>query len=372
MSPAKRNTGLDIIRCIALLFVISVHFFLNSGFYSEPVLGWRMAVMVYMRTLFMTCVPLFMILSGYLLCSKQLSISYYKRIVKIYITYLLAGSLCVLYEILVNQKGYGFSSLVLILLSFEDNMYFWYINMYLGLFLLAPFLNTMYNGLGKQTHKKVLIFSLLSMTALPALLNSHQITHLSWWLDPTSSGSYHQLIPDWWTGLYPITYYILGCYLRQYPIQLKRSAKMGILLLSVLAAGTYNLYRSHSVPFIWGEWSDHKSILTTFQAVFLFSLFQDLEAPRINSKISWLLQQISKLSLAAYLLSWIPDQYFYPMLNAYEPSAPLQLKFFPIIVPLILICSLALAAAVDFAAGFLSRGVLSVLEALPKKNSVSQ
>lgn len=50
MLKKQRNINLDIIRCVAVFFVISVHFFLNNGFYSEIVVGKRMYIMVMMRT----------------------------------------------------------------------------------------------------------------------------------------------------------------------------------------------------------------------------------------------------------------------------------------------------------------------------------
>lgn len=72
MSKTKtRDIGLDITRIVAFISVVSVHFFLNSSFYDTPVLGKRMYAMTIMRTAFMVCVPLFMILSGYLLCGRS-------------------------------------------------------------------------------------------------------------------------------------------------------------------------------------------------------------------------------------------------------------------------------------------------------------
>lgn len=328
-----------------------------------------MSVMVYLRTLFMTCVPIFIVLSGFLLCHKKVSGDYYRRIVKIYITYLLAGALCILFERFVNHKNYGLSSLVLMLLSFEDNMYFWYINMYLGLFLLIPFLNGMYHSIEKQAHKKILIFSLLLMTALPAVVNSHQITHLSWWLNPTSSQTYHQLIPDWWTGMYPISYYILGCYLREYPLKYSQPRKLLMLAVTLLAAGTYNLYRSYSALFLWSSWSHHESIFTVILTVLVFSLIQSMDLERIGPRTAGMFQKISRLSLAAYLLSYIPDHYFYPMLLEYQPSPARLLLYFPMMVPLVLVCSLVLAALVDWLAGILSPWILRLWDSLWAKVS---
>lgn len=55
----ERNINLDLIRCVAAIFVISVHFCLNSGFYELTCSGMRMLIMCILRTAFITCVPLF-------------------------------------------------------------------------------------------------------------------------------------------------------------------------------------------------------------------------------------------------------------------------------------------------------------------------
>ena len=78
----ERNINLDLIRTVAVISVISVHFFLNSGFYSLPLLGKTMYISTVFRTLFMICVPLFLLLTGYLMNKKELSKKYYGGIKK--------------------------------------------------------------------------------------------------------------------------------------------------------------------------------------------------------------------------------------------------------------------------------------------------
>lgn len=73
----SRNPALDIVRCVALFSVVGVHFFLNSGFYDEIVQGERMYVMTVVRSACMICVPLFMLLSGYLMRTRKPSSRYY-------------------------------------------------------------------------------------------------------------------------------------------------------------------------------------------------------------------------------------------------------------------------------------------------------
>lgn len=78
----ERNYNLDLIRSVAVIFVLSVHFFLNSGFYGIICEGEKMFVMCVLRTSFITCVPLFLMLTGYLMCKKELSLKYFKGIKK--------------------------------------------------------------------------------------------------------------------------------------------------------------------------------------------------------------------------------------------------------------------------------------------------
>ena len=75
----KRITGLDIVRAVAILFVISVHFLLNTNFYQMPQKdGYGMIVLSFLRHLLLICVPLFIILTGYLNRNKEPNKEYYK------------------------------------------------------------------------------------------------------------------------------------------------------------------------------------------------------------------------------------------------------------------------------------------------------
>lgn len=66
----KRNINIDFIKVCAVFFVISIHFFLNTGFYKTNISCPRMYIMVGMRTFFMMCVPLFILITGYLMNKK--------------------------------------------------------------------------------------------------------------------------------------------------------------------------------------------------------------------------------------------------------------------------------------------------------------
>ena len=93
--------------------------------------------------------------------------------------------------------------------------------MYIGLFLLIPFLNIIYNNLKSQKHKQILVWTLFCLTILPSMFNIFNFETSHWWAVPSSSDIFSKIVPAWWINFYPITYYFVGCYLREYGLKIK-------------------------------------------------------------------------------------------------------------------------------------------------------
>ena len=229
----NRDSSLDIIRIVAFFSVVSVHFFLNNGFYTQAVNGKRMYVAVLIRTFFMICVPLFMILSGYLMNNKKNEIKYYIGITKTYSIYVIASFACGLLKKI--TVGYDLRKFIIELLDFSAAPYSWYIEMYLGLFLLIPFLNIIYNGLENKKKKQLLILILLFITSINGVFNIK-----------------HKIIPTFWNTLYPITYYFIGAYLSEFKPEVSNKKLGMVLLLNVIVGGSLCFYMSYGQKFIWG------------------------------------------------------------------------------------------------------------------------
>lgn len=118
MENKKRNINLDLIRCVAVFGVVCVHFFINTGFYDEIVIGKRMALSSAMRTFFMYCVPLFILLTGYLMNSKKISRSYYKGILHTIGIYIISSMFCIIYKSIVLNGGISFLYCIKEILNF--------------------------------------------------------------------------------------------------------------------------------------------------------------------------------------------------------------------------------------------------------------
>ena len=85
--------GIDIIKILAAFFVVSIHFFLYSGVYYVPIQSKEYIAPIAMRWLVYTCVPLFMIATGYLMKNKKFSGKYYLGLIKIIVIYIVVSIL---------------------------------------------------------------------------------------------------------------------------------------------------------------------------------------------------------------------------------------------------------------------------------------
>ena len=343
MDISKRDSALDITRIVALFSVISVHFFLNNGFYQEPMLGGRMCLMTIMRTGFMVCVPLFLMLTGYLMNKKTLSAKYYKGITKTLGIYLLSSAACLIYKVIVFHHKITLDNTLWGILGFKTANYSWYIEMYIGLFLLIPFLNLIWNNLPSKKAKLALIVTFVVLTSLPTMTNIYNFEVKGWWKTPYLSTDYRQILPDWWTRIYPLTYYFLGAFLREFPLKLRQWQKIAIYFACVLLFGLFNYYRSWGGYFAWVVYNDWHGLPNVIMTFFLFSFLSSINTEGYPVWLKRVLMVASDCCLGGYLVSYIFDNLFYAELNSRVKEMVCRLGWYPLIVPAVFVCSLLLS-----------------------------
>ncbi len=323
MSTNKRNPAADIIRCLALFFVVSVHFMLKNGFYAQPNVGTRMYVMTLMRALFIICVPLFMTLSGFLLRKKTVCRGYFLRIFKILLTYFLAALSCLLFAEFYLHESLTVKTIIARFLNFTAAPYGWYIEMYIGLFILIPFLNLIYNNLANKKQKLLLVVAFVVLTSLPSVANI-----------------IYKFLPNWWTKIYPITYYFLGCYLGEYGVKLKKRFSFPLIIFTVFVSGSLAFWRSNGGKFVSGPWCEYESLFSVILTLLIFAFLTNINYDKTPIWVTKFLKTISGLCLGGYLVSSIFDTLLYPILVSKVPSMPNRLEYYVLIVPTVYILSL--------------------------------
>ena len=334
----QRNINLDLIRCLAVFFVISVHFCLNSGFYDIRCSGLRMLFMCILRTCFITCVPLFLMLTGYLMNRKELSLSYYKGIKKTYIIYVLVCICCLLFRVLYEHESMGMRQMILSIFNFSADSYAWYIEMYIGLFLLIPFLNIIWTNLNDK-NKKWLIITLLGMTALPSLINC-------WYILPSQSERpvYSAIVPDYWEMIYPVTYYFLGAYLKDLKTKVSFLREGILLVCMMLLFGGVNYWRSYGESYEWISYNSFQGIQPVIISVLIFRVILALPMENCPNIVKKGISEISRLSLGIYLASAISDRIVYPVLLEKVSVEVRRIDYFLVTV----LASFAIALIISF------------------------
>lgn len=331
MKTAKeRNLNLDLIRCVALLMVPIMHSLDHTGLYDQQLYGAANQSMIAVKTLFTTCIPLYVMLSGFLNNRKALSARYYLGLIRILGVYLICGIACLAFEQCSGIAHRSPAEMVSALVNFSCCDYAWYIMMYFGLFLMIPFLNMAYYGLKTQKQKLVLVATFFALSVLPSLLNL-----------------YFQLYSLWWTRFYPLCYYFTGAYLSEY-MPKARPGKWAAALLAFLAAYSvffYFHYDANGAALI-GVYQDTFPVYIL--SVLLFVILFRLPLGTVPGPVAAILRKVSDLTLPAYLLTWITDSLIYPRLMAAVPAGPARYPWLLLTVPLSLISALLMAQVVDW------------------------
>lgn len=329
MTERKRNLNLDLIRCAALLLVPAMHGIDNTGLYTIQLESAGDMVMMVLRILFTDCIPLYILLTGYLCNRKTPSLHYYLGYVRIYLTYLLCCIPSLLLEYYYKHSLTSISDLVGSVLNFYGNGYAWYIMMYTGLFIMIPFLNMMYHGCATKRQKQLLIAVFFALSILPSFLNLR-----------------FQIYSIWWRNLYPICYYFTGAYLSEYMPDIK-AGKAGSALLLFL--GAYSLF------FFFYYKGNGEELMNVYQTswevyilgVLTFIFLYKLRLDRLPGWMSAVLIKISDLTLFIYLLTWIPDGLTYPRMVLIAPEVGDRYIWLLVTVPIALVSATLMALVME-------------------------
>lgn len=355
----QRDVRLDIIRIFSFFCVVSIHFFLNSGFYYENVNGFKMLIMCIIRSFFIISVPMFIILTGYLMNKKELSKKYYKGIIKILIIYILCSIVYSLFSKFYQRNNMNLIIFFKNILAYSGTPYAWYVEMYIGLFLLIPFLNIIFNNLRDKKQANILLITLVFIIGLPSILNIFKFNSLEWWFHPVIDNAYSKIFPSWWSSIYPIFYYFLGAYLKRYPIKISANYNFVLLFLTVALDGLFNFYRSYGGRYVYGTWNDYSSAFIMIISFLTFNLLLKIKLKE-NKVRDNVLKTLSDACLGAYLISYCYDYIFYNYLNQMIINVKDRFIYAPIIVILVFSASIITSMLINYFYKIVLNGILKI------------
>lgn len=284
----KREPGIDLFRCLGLLFVTGLHGFLYNGFYGEIQGEELVWIATSFRWLFSGCNGMFMLLTGYLKTTKPLNRQYYRGLLTVLTGYTLTCLISYPIRYFLFGERDGLALWINRFFTFDG--YGWYIGMYIGLILFSPIINL---ALGQMADRRGLLGiagTMLVLTALPSLTPLH-------------------VLPEYWTALYPLTYYTIGAVIRR----LDPALPSGYCLLGSIGTACFMGLLS-ALTARGGVFTDgfpqggNGGFLTTVMVTFLFLGIYRLPLHRVFSKVlAWLSGGVFE----GYLLSRLLDVWVY-------------------------------------------------------------
>lgn len=319
-SMKKRIWGLDAVRDLAVALVLSIHGITLSNLVANTFGTSLWYPVLLLRQTALACVPLFILLTGYLNKDKRPCKKYYLSVIPVLITYLVISVLSQGAKIAIGEGSTVIKN-ILHVFDFTANGYAWYMEMYLGLFIMAPFINIFYSALGTLKNRITVTAVLAAVTMLPSAFSSLGVADFR--LD---------ILPGYWESMYPVTYYFIGMLLADTKPEIKKGKNIAVLAgwIIVMAAACFG-FSALSGQYAWWFANGFGCIYNAVTAVLIFMLLYNINCR--NGIFKNAVSFVSSCTLEIYLLSYITDKALYTYFHL-----PM-----PVMTALTFLCSLGLA-----------------------------
>lgn len=304
----ERIAGIDIIKTIAAVFVVSIHQIGMTHIMAVSLSGVMPFLLVMFRYLVMACVPLFLMATGYLQTNKEPTKKFYLGLLPIIASYLFSSIFAVWVNVRMTGEQFHLGWSIIHILNFTENNYAWYVEMFIGLYLIIPFLNKAYHAIEKKSTKQWMLAILAFLTILsnfPLIFNTKTF--------------YFDIMPDYWSAMYPVTYYFIGAYCREYRPRMNKALNVLLIAVCALIPSVIEFAVAQG-----GVFDDYAYIFNGFNslsacmiATLIFVLFYQTDWKIRPAKAA--VRSVSIASLEIYLWSNLVEKCVYPVWNIPHP-----------------------------------------------------
>lgn len=304
MNKSDRLAGLDILRSLAIFLVVVTHMFNYTGILSVDIHTLNWAISDVLHYIAMICVPLFLLLTGYLQSKREFNIKHYSSIIPVLVSYFGISAINAVLTVKFFgtpsfSDGDGIRYMLLHIFDFSFG-YAWYVEMYISLFMLIPFLNILFNSLDKNKQKWFIVI-LAMTTMLPALGRSFKIF-----------GTYLTVFPDFLENMYVITYYYIGAYIAKHKPTPSR-ALCGGVAVAILIFESVCCWLCTNPDYAWWMFNSNATLSHAVVATCVFLMLYNVDIK--NRPIKFIFKEISLCSFEMYLISYFTDRYLFSRLN---------------------------------------------------------
>lgn len=274
-----RESNIELLRIVAMIMIVAHHFSVHGNFELSKTLFLNNIWLQFLSSGGKIGVNVFVMISGYfLISSKDIST---KKILKLLMQILFYSITIFLVFVCFGLAPFNKSNLLDYILGYPV---WWFVKSYLILYLLHPYINKCINNLNKEEFKRLILLLTLLLSLIPTVLNrSFEDGTLAWF----------------------INLYLIGGYLKKFPVKLKCNSNIyGIIFLSLYTLtfltviffdlkGTQNNIIIHDPMYFFRM----EKLPTLMISIFMFLAFLNLKI-----KSSKIINIVSSSTLGVYLL----------------------------------------------------------------------
>lgn len=290
----KRQSNFELMRILSMLFVVMWHVILHSNLYNST--GVTKFFLEFLILFGIVHINSFIIVTGYFQSDKEFK---WKKFFQTFsITWFYKAIIAIIFFIAMPgliSKGELLKELLP--LDFRD---YWYINCYLLLYLLSPFINKLINNLCQKDYRRLLILLFIVFSVIPFISNQGTVQN------------------NGYTIVQFVFMYLIGGYIKKYPIDgnlhLKNYSKnkkqiifLSIFIISfainfillnfskILVSFDSNLFKEIGA-YLFNNNRMYSNPLVIIQSIFYFLFFSTLTFR--SKKVNY----IAKYTLDVYLI----------------------------------------------------------------------
>ncbi len=276
MEKDNRQSNFELLRIILIVFIIALHYLngsmggaLNTKNISNTETNYYIARII--ESLCIIAVNCFILITGYF-SYNQTKIKL-KKVIDLLLICIFYNTSIYAISCLTNITTFNKESFHIFLTTFyKDGL--WFIDIYIILYLLIPFINLVINGISKKNMKVLILIFFIAFSIYPTFLANTTIQDKGYGI------------------INFIMLYIIGAYINKY----KANNKNVFLLLAIyIAMAICTYYESINDILISGPF-DYNSIFNVIGSIALFLVFAKF---KFSSR---LINKIAKHTLAIYII----------------------------------------------------------------------
>lgn len=274
MEENTRNSGIELLRIFSMFGVIVLHYIGSSGMDSEAILmpSINYYILFFLESLCICAVDLFILISGYFLCSTQKrSLSKVMELILQLIMFKEAGYLL---TILLGENVFSIKTFFVQMVPSS-----YYVILYIALYVISPYINIIFIKFDDKAWNKFICTAFLLFSVYPILVDlSGEVLHIEWFGLSTVGAWGNQ---QGFTIVNFILVYLVGAYIRFHGIRFLERAQGGVILgITAIFVGLiflWALFNEHTAAFgLRSAWCYHNPLVIAVAAV-IFLQFRKMK-----------------------------------------------------------------------------------------------